>query len=189
MSEAKCTAAKRRRVYGALRYRLCTLPNSILGMNSSTAGRRTRHAALRGSCDLYLQHNPTGHFCPRKKKDRTSEEARSLDLLTARLALTGGAATPAATLCPRGPVCSKLLRGNLSRGRGLLLRGLHVTTTTAAAAAIAAAIAAVATTVAPLMAAVAAMAAVTAMAAIAAIAVAGAAAAMTKGHRLAVTAQ
>src|SRR5436190_4689704 len=28
MSEAKCTAAKRRRVYGALRYRLCTLPNS-----------------------------------------------------------------------------------------------------------------------------------------------------------------
>src|SRR5687767_5948579 len=72
-----------------------------------------------------------------------------------RLATNRGAATPRwELLAPLTGASSKLLRGNLSRHRSLLLRGLHIAATAAAAAiaAVATIAAAVAATVATAMA-------------------------------------
>jgi len=116
----------------------------------------------------------------RKKKDRTPEEARSLKFANRGLALQGEQPN-GVNKALRGPVCSNLLRGCLSRHRSLLLGGSSVSAATAAAAIAVAGAAAVAT-----MAMMATMA--TAVAAVAAVAaIAAAALVMTEGHCLAVT--
>ena len=128
----------------------------------------------------------------RKKKDRTSRRKPDLSIFCTNANVANrGASNPRPADAPARDA-TKLLRGSLGRGRGLLFhRGGGVSATTASTTIASAIAAAVATAVAAaVMAAIAVVATTAAVAAVAAtIAAAAATTTMTEGHRLVVTAQ